>query len=340
MPDPGDVVRAVPDLERMLAAVLETARDLQSLGRGRVDALAHVRLGGRDGEAEVRAREHVDPLRAQRAGRRLPLGLAEHDDRAGRDPPPASRLRSARASRRARRCGRARRWSGRPRGRRARSSRRSRPPSPASTTATSTSLAANSARPAAVSTSNCVAPAACGRTRARARSRSASRAVDLDPLRPAAHVRRDVRADAQPRRVEQRRAHQRRRRLAVRADDVDRGKRALRLAERGEQRPHAAEPELLGPRRERFEPADVCVLPGHDHGSVTAVRLRGRRYSPSASRSRLKRASFSRSASTSSGGAFGGEALVREHALGAGDLLAQPPALGLDVAVRLSRAPA
>ena len=43
-------------------------------------------------------------------------------------------------------------------------------------------------------------PPACGRTRATARSKSASRAADADPLAPAAHVRREVRADAQARR--------------------------------------------------------------------------------------------------------------------------------------------
>ncbi len=50
-------------------------------------------------------------------------------------------------------------------------------------------------------------------------------AVDLDALRPAAHVGRDVGADAEPGRAQQRRAHQRRGRLAVRPDDVDRPER-------------------------------------------------------------------------------------------------------------------
>ena len=75
-------------------------------------------------------------------------------------------------------------------------------------------------------------------------------AVDLDPLRPAAHVRRHVRADVEPLGPEQLRSQERRRRLPVRADDVDRRIAALRVAEVGEQLLHASEAELLRPRRQ------------------------------------------------------------------------------------------
>jgi hypothetical protein len=74
--------------------------------------------------------------------------------------------------------------------------------------------------------------------------------VDLDPLRPAADVRRDVRADTQALSSQQCRREERRRRLAVRADDVDRRVVALRVAEVGEQPLDPREAEVLRPRRE------------------------------------------------------------------------------------------
>ena len=163
----------------------------------------------------------------------------------------------------------------------------SRPPSPASTTATSTRCSANSARAAAVITSNCVAPAACDWTRASAARDVGVGAVDLDPLGPTAHVRRDVRADTKPRVTEERRRHQRRRGLPVRADDVDRRVRELRVAERGEQFSHAPEPELLGPRREALEPPERVVSrrgPRAHGGTARASPAPPRRRPPGPSR--------------------------------------------------------
>ena len=118
-----------------------------------------------------------------------------------------------------------------------------------------------------------------------------------------------------PSRAEQRRRRPRRRRLAVRADDVDRRVGALRVAELGEQRAHPVEPELRpGPgaeqRRDPVSPADGIEL------APVALELLALRLDDL-------------------GGAFCDEALVREHPLGARDLLAQPLALGVDVAVRL-----
>jgi hypothetical protein len=145
----------------------------------------------------------------------------------------------------------------------------SRPPSPASTTATSTPRAANSANAAAQIASNCVAPARgelgdrgradrLERRRAlRLRLRPHAREGGLeagrlpshrDPLAPLAHVRRDGRADRQAFGEEQRLDRPRRRRLAVRADDVDRRIDQLRVAQRRQQRPHPPQPELLRPR--------------------------------------------------------------------------------------------
>ena len=81
-------------------------------------------------------------------------------------------------------------------------------------------------------------------------------AVDPDPLAPARHVRRDGRADREPLGEEELLDRDRRRRLPVRAHDVDRGVRLLRVAELGEERAHPLEPEAFaGPGRERVEPA-------------------------------------------------------------------------------------
>ena len=71
----------------------------------------------------------------------------------------------------------------------------SRPPSPASTTAASTLRSAKCANAAAVSVSNCVAPTASAAVRTRATARSKDIGVGVEPLVPAAHVRRRVRAD-------------------------------------------------------------------------------------------------------------------------------------------------
>ena len=85
-------------------------------------------------------------------------------------------------------------------------------------------------------------------------------AVDRDPLGPRADVRRDGRADRQTLGEEQRLDRPRRGRLAVRADDVDGREGELRVAERGEQRPHPPEPELLRPGAEARDPGRVRRL--------------------------------------------------------------------------------
>ena len=75
-------------------------------------------------------------------------------------------------------------------------------------------------------------------------------AVDANPLPPAGHMRRDRRANPEPVREQQRFDRARRRRLAVRSDDVDCRVRVLRLPERFEQRPHPIEPKAVDrPRR-------------------------------------------------------------------------------------------
>ena len=95
-------------------------------------------------------------------------------------------------------------------------------------------------------------------------------------------MRRDVGADAQPLGAEERGRHQRRRGLAVRPDDVDRpGSARCGSPSVGEQRAHAAEPELLGPRREPLEPAATS--------SAVAECARARAGSARASRARPRR---------------------------------------------------
>ena len=95
-------------------------------------------------------------------------------------------------------------------------------------------------------------PPRAGRGRPRPRSRRP--AVDADPLGPAADVGRDRRADRETFGAEQRLDRQRRGRLAVRADDVDRRIGELWVTERGEERPHPPQPEPLRPRRLGVEP--------------------------------------------------------------------------------------
>ena len=90
---------------------------------------------------------------------------------------------------------------------------------------------------------------------AHARDRSLERVrVGVEALVPAAHVRRRVRADGQAVHAEQLGDRARRRRLAVRADDVHRPERTLRVSERVEECVHPAEAELLRPRREQTYP--------------------------------------------------------------------------------------
>ncbi len=72
---------AVPDLERMLGAALEPAGHADGLGGRGVDLAVEERLGGSDGQREVRARHDVDAGCARCPREALPLRLAEHDDR-------------------------------------------------------------------------------------------------------------------------------------------------------------------------------------------------------------------------------------------------------------------
>ena len=65
---------------------------------------------------------------------------------------------------------------------------------------------------------------------------------------------------------------QRRRGLAVGADDVDRAERPLRLAERREQQPHALEPE---PHAERGAGREQVLEPGHLPRQLGEARLEG-----------------------------------------------------------------
>ena len=75
-----------------------------------------------------------------------------------------------------------------------------------------------------------------------------------DPLAPAAHVWREIRADRQPGAGEQCLCRARHRRLPVRPDDVDRRIAELRIAEPGEQRLDALEPEaVLRPGAQRLD---------------------------------------------------------------------------------------
>jgi hypothetical protein len=85
------------------------------------------------------------------------------------------------------------------------------------------------------------------------------RAVDVDALAPAGDVRRRVGARPQPGAGHQRAGHPRRRRLPVRADDVNRRVAALRVAEVTQQRLHSLQSELLRPRRERGDPRGRAI---------------------------------------------------------------------------------
>ena len=101
-----------------------------------------------------------------------------------------------------------------------------------------------------------------GADRDRGRAHAADRALEVgllpaapDPLAPPADVGREVRADVQTRGGEMRFDRARRGRLAVRADDVDRGVLLVRVAERVEQHPHPPEAELLRPGVESTRPS-------------------------------------------------------------------------------------
>ncbi len=98
--------------------------------------------------------------------------------------------------------------------------------------------------------------------------------VGVEPLVPAGDMRRGVGPDPEPLGTEERRRQPRRRRLAVRADDVDRRERLLRIVELGEERVHPVEPELLGPRRERGDPGGGASPRSRSGRSATHRRTR------------------------------------------------------------------
>ena len=108
----------------------------------------------------------------------------------------------------------------------------------------------------------------------------------LDSLRERPQMRRGIRAGPQPVPLEDRRDHPDRRGLAVRPDDVDRREPPLRQAEDRHQLVHAVEPE---PHPEQLETEQVVLGLAERHSDASSAR---------------KRSSFSRSRSTTSGGAF------------------------------------
>ena len=204
---------------------------------------------------------------------------------------------------------------------RAHSSRRADRPSPASTAADVDAGLGERGRAAAVTASNCVASeaSAAGRTRVQRPLEVRLAPVDADPLGPAGHVGREcTRRRRAPSREQRLLDRARRRRLAVRADDVDRWVLQLRVAElapaarasgRARSRPGATATEIPASQARREHRALA--------GSVRASRAPPAR--PRGAPSPTK-------------------PLVPEHPLGPLDLLLQPLALDLDVAVRPSRA--
>jgi hypothetical protein len=87
--------------------------------------------------------------------------------------------------------------------------------------------------------------------------------IDLDPLPPADDVRRQVRADPSPLAAEAGRCKSGRRGLAVGADDLDRGCRAVGVVERSKQPHHALQAE---PHPQDRKPLDVSRGGDVGHG--------------------------------------------------------------------------
>ena len=288
--DAGEVVRAVPDLERRLADALEPARARgrpraapgRPCGRGSSDRRVRER-GARsrdDGHARrPRPRARPPPTRARRARRARPasdhgqllrrdllarrpehLGVLEGDVGEDDDRRPAGRW-SRRAGLRAppRRRRRRRRPPRTP---------RARPPSAPRTASRSTASASPRTRPSAASRSASSPP-----TRRRSDQET--------------HVRRGV--GARPRTLGER-AAPRPMRVVVVFPFVPTTwiarKRALRVAEARQQLPHAPEPELLGPRAQRLEPGEVASRRAHRARAGTAPASRARPRPPRPARSR------------------------------------------------------
>ncbi len=105
------------------------------------------------------------------------------------------------------------------------------------------------------------------------RGRADRAAVDLHALVPADHVRREVGARPHPRRRQRGSGEAHGRGLAVRADDVNRVEPLLRIAELGEQRRDALQPELHPERGERLQIAVFGHAPRPSSRCAQLVRL-------------------------------------------------------------------
>ena len=307
------VVRAVPDLVG--------SRELEPAGERAPRPRAVDAAGPRNASAAAtRAAESTDARRAPgRERRRTRSPGARRSRRARR--PRASRPRSPRASRRARPCGRARRSSGRRPGASSTFVASCRPPSPASTTATSTPRAANSAKRGRGQHLELRRADRLRRaTRASARSKSASSpSTWIRSCQPRTCG--EMYAPTAARRASERRGARasstcrscrRRGSPGTRAAARRAAASSARIRSEPEARPsgHGATATRAQSVAERVELAPVALellALGLDHLGPA--------------RSATKR-SFASILSA------------------ARDLLAQPLALGLDVAVRLSRAPA
>ena len=287
----------------MLGAVLEPPWDLHRLRGRRVDLAVEEGLGRGDREREVRARDDVDTGCATAAREALPLALPEHDDRSRRDD--GELLDRDLLARLAEHVGvlernvREHDDPGREDVRRVEPSSQ-----PGLDDRDVDSLLGELGKGRRGDHLELRRPRGVGLDAGKRRGDVGVGSVDLDPLRPAPHVRRDVRARAKARVTEKRRGHQRRRGLPVRPDDVNRRVGELGVAEGGEQFPHATEAELLGPRREALEPPERVVSrrgPRAHGGTARASPAPPRRRPPGPSRrSARSRASLPNGRSPSS----------------------------------------
>ena len=274
--DPGEVVRSVPDLERPLAAALQAARQRDRVRGVGIDRPAEVGLGGRDREGEIRRARQLHAGGAVRPGELLPFRVAQDDGGTRRDD--RQLLGCDRLTRVPQDLDVVERDVRQHDDRGGEHVRRVVAPAEACLDDRDVDLLARELGERRRGQHLELRRALGVRPDARDRHLEVGvEAVELDPLRPGAHVRRDVRAHVQALGAEQRGCQERRRRLAVRADDVDRRVAPLRLAEIGEQPLHPPEAELLGPGRERLQPpTSRRSTPAHG-GSGRASRARRRR---------------------------------------------------------------
>ena len=335
--EPSDalgVVRAVADLAG--AAPLEPARERRPAAAASASTSSpEERPRRRDRERELEPagstttragaapRAQPPPTPARRGRPCSPVAI--DGELLGRD-------RLARR-RRARRCARARRSSGRRRAsRRARSSRRAGRRAPPRRPPPRPRLAERDERGRRQHLElRRPDRSAAGATRAERRLEVGLGAADADPLRP---------ASARAARGTRRRAAPSARRSASTIRVVvdlpfvpttwTAGKPGLRLAELGEQRAHPVEPEPVRGHGESASSQATFVTRSRRHRAQAVTRASSVELAPVALELRAL-------GLDDLGRRVGDEALVREHPLGAGDLLAQPLALGLDVAARLRR---